>query len=844
MVSGGTSFLRDLDAAALGLIVRRIVKRRMTRALGQGLAPVLVVSGLATVIGEPVGAATPTVDAPVPTYGFPSVTYTGSGQAATEEKPQSKLWWNDGSWWADMWTTGSGWRIYKLDRTAEKWVDTGVGIDSRTNTLADTLWDGAHLYVASHVVTTSTENAPVASLPNQPARLYRYSYANGKYTLDAGFPTTITSDSSETMTIDKDSTGSIWATWTHVTGDATAGYTNSVMVNSSTAGGANWGTPAVLPVNNVHPTPDDISAVVAFGKKQIGVMWSDQSTGSVWWATHTDGQSASSWKAQPAVQGKGIADDHLNLKSLQADSAGRVFAAVKTSLDETATDKTLPQLQLLVFKPGTGSFSRSTISTLADCQTRPQIVLDPDNNKVHAFQTGPATSVSGCPYTGVSGAIYEKTADMDNPVFASGRGTPVIQDGSSLNMNNVSTSKQPVNSATGIVALATDDVAKRYWFADLPVGGGKTATAPGTFVPVTPKRFLDTRTSSKVGPGGTVSFQVGGASGIPANVSSVVFNLTVTEPEANGFISAYPSLTSAPATSNVNYGKGQTVPNLVTVPVGSDGKVTLKNSSTGATQLVADVSGYYIGGTPAVPGALVPVGPSRLLDTRSSSPIAAHATMSFQVGGSSGIPDKVSAVVFNLTVTQPQSDGFITAYPSGGAAPNASNVNYAPNQTVPNLVTVPVGADGKVNLTNNSNGSAQLVADVFGYYVAGTPTAAGAFVPVGPSRFLDTRVSTGPVATNTSASFQVGGASGIPASVAGVVFNLTVTEPTSNGFITAYPSGQAVPNASNVNFGKSQTVPNLVVVPVGSDGKVSLRNSSTGGTVQLVSDVSGYFLGG
>ena len=820
------------------------MKRQMTRALGQGLVAVLAISGLTTALGGPASAVTEAVVAPPPTYGSPSVSYAGSGQAATAEKPQSKLWWNDGSWWADMWTTGSGWRIYKLDRSVGKWVDTGVAIDSRTNTLADTLWDGTHLYVASHVVTTSTESAPVASLPNQPARLYRYSYSNGKYTLDAGFPTTITSDSSETMTIDKDSTGTVWATWTHVTGDATAGFTNTVMVNSATADGTKWGTPAVLPVNNVHPTPDDISAVVAFGKKQIGVMWSDQSTGSVWWATHTDGQPAGSWKAQPAVQGKGIADDHLNLKSLQADSAGRVFAAVKTSLDQTATDMTLPQLQLLVFKPGTGSFSRSTISTLADCQTRPQIVLDPENNKVHAFQTGPATSASGCPYTGVSGAIYEKTADMDNPVFSPGRGTPVIQDGSSLNMNNVSTSKQPVNSTTGLVALATDDVAKRYWFADLPVGNNKTATAPGTFVPVTPKRFLDTRTSSKVTPGGTVSFQVAGSSGIPSNVSSVVFNLTVTEPEANGFISAYPSLTNAPATSNVNFGKGDTVPNLVTVPVGKDGKVTLKNSSTGGTQLIADVSGYYLGGTPAVPGALVPVGPQRLLDTRTSSAVAPHGTTSFQVGGVSGVPDQVSAVVFNLTVTQPQSDGFITAYPSGGSAPNASNVNYAPNQTVPNLVTVPVGADGKVSLANNSNGSTQLVADIFGYYIAGTPTATGAFVPVGPARFLDTRGTTGPVATSTSTTFQVAGVAGIPASAAGVVFNLTVTEPASNGFITAYPSGQAVPNASNVNFAKNQTVPNLAVVPVGSDGKVALRNSSTGGTVQLVSDVAGYFLGG
>ena len=439
------------------------MKIRTRRSLSQGLATVLLLAALGA------GAGTPATAATAQDYGTPSITYTGATNPPTADKPESKLWWNDGAWWADMWTSGSGWHIYKLDRANQKWVDTGVPIDNRADTLADTLWDGTHLYIASHVVTASSETVTEPSLPNQPAKLYRYSYSNGTYKLDTGFPTTIATKSSESMTIDKDSTGVVWATWTEVNATATGSYTSSVMVNNSGPDGTSWGTPSVLPVNNVHPAVDDISAVVAFNKKQIGIMWSDQTTGSVWWATRTDGTSPTTWKSQPAVQGKGIADDHLNLKSLQADTAGRVYAAVKTSLDETTTDMTQPQLQLLVFKPGTGAFSKSTISTLADCQTRPQIVLDPDNNKIHAFQTGPSTNVSGCPYAGVSGSIYEKTADMDNPVFGSGRGTPIIQNGASATVNNPTTTKQPVTSASGIVVLASDDSAKRYWFADLAV---------------------------------------------------------------------------------------------------------------------------------------------------------------------------------------------------------------------------------------------------------------------------------------------------------------------------------------------------------------------------------------
>ncbi|MFC0485625.1 CBM96 family carbohydrate-binding protein [Pseudarthrobacter scleromae] len=377
-----------------------------------------------------------------------------------------------------MWTTGTGWQIYRLDRAAKTWVNTGVSIDSRSNTLADTLWDGNKLYIASHVATVSGDASTKPSVSGQPAKLYRYSYSAGKYTLDAGFPTNINNNSSESMTIDKDTTGAIWATWTQVSGSSTSGYSSSVYVNSSAAGGTSWGTPFVLPVADPKPAPDDISAIVAYGNKKIGVMWSDTPAGTVYWATRTDGTSpsaASSWNVQSAVQGKGQADDHLNIKSLVADPSGRVYAAVKTSLD-SSTDKTLPQLQLLVFRPGTGSFTKSTIATLADCVTRPQILLDTSNNVVRAFHTAPSTSTSGCAYSGVPGSIYEKTASMDDLVFGSGRGTPVIQDGASANINDVTTTKQSVNATTGVVVMASNKATERYWFSDRSLG---TAPPPG-----------------------------------------------------------------------------------------------------------------------------------------------------------------------------------------------------------------------------------------------------------------------------------------------------------------------------------------------------------------------------
>ena len=172
------------------------------------------------------------------------------------------------------------------------------------------------------------------------------------------------------------------------------------------------------------------------------------------------------------LYGPGQADDHLNVKALQADAAGQVYAAVKTSADVAGDDPSAALIDLLVFKPATGSWNVYTYGTVADCQTRPLVLLDTDHQMVHMFATAPEDG--DCPYTGVPGTIYEKTAPMSNPVFPAGVGTPVIQDPSSPNLNNATSTKQEVTSQTGIVVLAGNDETMRYWHMDESL----TATAP------------------------------------------------------------------------------------------------------------------------------------------------------------------------------------------------------------------------------------------------------------------------------------------------------------------------------------------------------------------------------
>jgi len=278
------------------------------------------------------------------------------------------------------------------------------------------------------------------------------------------------------------------------------------------------------------------------------------------------------------------------------------------------------------------------------------------------------------------------------------------------------------NGSAGTIDLVVD-------FSGFYVGG--TPTQPGTLHPVTPVRLLDTRSGNgapqgRVAAGGTVALQVGGAGGVPSSgVSSVILNVTVTGPEQPGFITAYADGTTKPLASNLNFVPNQTVPNLVIVPVGSNGIVDLFNGSAGQVDLVADVFGYMLGGTVVAAGSMQSLPPTRVLDTRvgngaPTATVPAGGSVTVQLTGRAGVPNvNVSAVVLNITATGTTAPGYVTAFGSSTDQPLASNLNFQPGQTVPNLAVVPVGSDGAVTLYNGSAGPLDLVADISGYYLSG-----------------------------------------------------------------------------------------------------------------------------
>ena len=368
---------------------------------------------------------------------------------------------------------------------------------------------------------------------------------------------------------------------------------------------------------------------------------------------------------------------------------------------------------------------------------------------------------------------------------------------------------------------------------------------PGRFHPLPPARLLDTRDgASPVGAEATIAVPVAGRGGVPASgASAVAVNVTVTQPSVGGFLTVFPSGTARPLASSLNFVAGQTVPNLVMAKLGTDGKVNIYNNA-GTAHVILDVVGWYHDEGDSTGALYNPVAPSRIRDTRDGTggpagAVGPGATMTVPVRGRGGVPPGgASAVILNVTVTQPSVGGFLTVFPSNTTRPLASNLNFVAGQTVPNLVVAKLGIDGGVGIYNSA-GTTHVIVDLVGWYGEEEATIGSRYSALAPSRILDTRTAAGPVGPAGTITVPVAGHGGVPASASAVVVNVTVTQPSVGGFLTVFPGGTVRPLASNLNFLAAQTVPNLVVAKLGSDGTVSLYNSA--GTTHVILDVVGWY---
>jgi hypothetical protein len=322
-------------------------------------------------------------------------------------------------------------------------------------------------------------------------------------------------------------------------------------------------------------------------------------------------------------------------------------------------------------------------------------------------------------------------------------------------------------------------------------------------------------------------------------------NVTVTNTTAASYLTVFPSKLPQPTASNLNWTAGVTVPNLVEVPVGPDGGVTFFNAA-GSVNVIADLEGYVgaANETAGADGLFAPVTPTRVLDTRSGVGGVAHPV---GPGAINVIAVPVAqtgqeAVVLNVTVTNPTMDSYLTVWPDGTQQPVVSNLNFKAGQTVANRVAVKVGSAGRIDIFNAA-GSVSVIADLNGSFTDTSGGQGAQFQGIQPTRLLDTRDGTGGIRGQLGAggnlSLQVNGTNGIPSSAVAIVANLTVTDTTGSSYLTAWPDLANRPTASDLNWVAGQTVPNLVVVALGTNGKLDIYNAA--GSTDVILDVVGYY---
>ena len=389
--------------------------------------------------------------------------------------------------------------------------------------------------------------------------------------------------------------------------------------------------------------------------------------------------------------------------------------------------------------------------------------------------------------------------------------------------------------------------------------GAPSAMIASGLHPMSPARILDTRNGTgapagRIAPGGILNVQVTGSGGVPSTgVSAVVLNVTVTNASAGSYLTVYPKEDPQPGVSNLNWVGGQTVANLVEVGLADSGQLSVYNAA-GYADVIFDVAGYVptTTATAGPDGLFTPLPPSRILDTRTgngaSGAVPAGGTITVHVSGRGGVPSVgVAAVVLNVTVTNPTAGSYLTVYPAGSGMPLASNLNYVGGQTVANRVVAKLGAGGQLSFYN-AVGSVDVIADVAGWFTdASNPAATGStFVGVTPVRILDTRNGLGKLGQGASLAVQVAGSGGVPLMTStaptpatAVVLNITVTNPSAPSYLTAWPAGLPQPLASDLNFMPGRTVPNLVVVALGTNGQIDLYNAA--GATDVIVDVVGWY---
>jgi hypothetical protein len=281
------------------------------------------------------------------------------------------------------------------------------------------------------------------------ARLSRYSFEPSTYThtLDSGYPVQFSDRGVKRLSITKDSGGVLWATF------ITSGQ---IWVSHTAGDDASWAPAFPLPAG-ADPAHSNVHATVAFGDS-IGVFWARLPDGAVQFTSHRSADPPDAWTTATAASASvASADNHISARTIDGPDGPTVFAAVKTSFDvEPRSEPSDVQMLVLERRPD-GEWRSHIYGRLQDHHTRPLVLIDDERRDLYVFAVSPFGG----------GSVFYKRTSVDDVVFAHGTGAPFIQVPDLPQITSPTSTKQNVNSASGLVVMAADQATHRYVHGEL-----------------------------------------------------------------------------------------------------------------------------------------------------------------------------------------------------------------------------------------------------------------------------------------------------------------------------------------------------------------------------------------
>jgi RHS repeat-associated protein len=501
-------------------------------------------------------------------------------------------------------------------------------------------------------------------------------------------------------------------------------------------------------------------------------------------------------------------------------------------------------------------------------------VVNPATTPLPALAAGAPTVAALSPESGA--ALGGTTVTVTGTNFVAGS--------TSVTFGSLSGSAVTVISSTKLTVVSpAEPIGEGNVTVTTTAGGSSAANPPhstflvvpsGQYIPVTATRICDTRTGNstpcaghRLGSGVTYQVTVGGAGGIPTTAVAAIVNVTAVAPSALGLLELYPYGLAQPSGSDVSYYASTNIANLVEVPLGTGGEISVYNGSTGTTDMLIDVEGYIPATSTGAAGRMnLLATAARICDTRPSNStqcsgtgaLTGGTTRTMHVTGQGGVPASgVQAVVIDVTALPTgNGPGQLIVYPYGGTQPSISDVSFTSTTNVSDRVVVAVGTGGEISIFDNTGGgSANVIVDVDAWTTDGTGAPSGTDLDaMAVNRLCDTRSSStncggfklpGGSAPpgNPIDAFLLAGTGGLPSvgNLTAVAINVTLIGPAAAGWAVVWPDGSTVPGTSDIQYASGTTTANFdAVVGVGHDGKVDIWSSSA---ADVVIDVEGWYGG-